>query len=41
MEMNPERHGMTLAKAICSHLTGKGFPVNLTLGSVWRRGETF
>lgn len=41
MEMDPERHGAKLAKAICRHLTGKGFPVNLTLGSVWHKGETF
>ena len=41
MEMDPERHGAKLAKAISRHLAGKGFPENLTLGSVWHKGETF
>ena len=41
IEMNPERHGVALAKAICRQLTGTGFPENLTLGSVWCKGETF
>ena len=41
MEMNPERHGVMLAKAICRYLAGKRFPERLTLGSIWRKGETF
>ena len=41
MEMDAEDHGVKLADAIARHLTGRGFPENLTLGSVWREGETF
>ena len=41
MEMDAESHGIKLADAIARQLAGQGFPKNMTLGSVWREGETF
>ncbi len=41
LEMDAERHGAQLAAGIRDYLANSRFPAGMTLGSVWRRGETF
>jgi DNA-binding transcriptional regulator YhcF (GntR family) len=41
MEMDPIAHSAVLAKAVRAYLHGGTFPSDLTLGTVWRPGETF
>ena len=41
MEMDPIAHSAVLAKAVRTYLHGGAFPSDLTLGTVWRPGETF
>ena len=41
LEMDPVAHSAALAKAVRTYLHGKPFPQGLTLGTVWRQGETF
>ena len=41
LEMDPIAHSALLAKAVRTYLHGKPFPQGVTLGSVWKPGETF
>ena len=41
LEMDPVAHSALLAKAVRAYLHGKPFPQGLTLGTIWKPGETF
>ena len=41
LENDPVAHGAQLAKAVRAFLHGKPFPSGITLGTVWKPGDTF
>lgn len=41
LESDPIAHGVMLAKAVRTFLRGKSFPSGVTLGTVWKLGDTF
>ena len=41
LEMNPMAHAVVIAKAVRAFLRGHPFPEGITLGSVWKDGQTF
>lgn len=41
LEMNPMAHAAVIAKAVRAFLRGQPFPEGITLGSVWKDGQTF